>query len=211
MTDQNLTEIVCIVDRSGSMASIQDDVIGGFNRFLEDQKKVPGKASMTYVQFDDKYEIVHNGKPIQDVPALTSETYKPRGQTALLDAIGKTMNDVGTRLSKMPEEKRPGKVIAVVLTDGKENASREFTQSMVKQMIEHQRDTYKWEFVFLAANQDAFASAQAIGVAHSMNFAPTGTGVRKAYDSYSRSVTGYRSSGHIDDVDLKDDSKQSPN
>lgn len=160
---KGLCEIVCVVDRSGSMGSIREDAIGSFNTFLEAQQKQPGEATMTYTQFDDVYEVVHSGKAIKDVPKLTGETFVPRGGTALLDAVGRTIDEVGERLSRMPEDQRPEKVIFAVLTDGGENQSQKYTRIQVNQKISHQRDTYKWEFVFLAAGPDAFAEAMAMG------------------------------------------------
>ena len=116
MTDQNLTEIVGVLDRSGSMASIQDDSIGGFNRFLQDQQKLDvDRCNLTLIQFDDKYEMVHECLPVQDVPLLTRKTFCPRGCTALLDAVGRTIESVGTRLLGLPEDKRPGRVVFLIL------------------------------------------------------------------------------------------------
>ncbi|MFW9872522.1 MAG: hypothetical protein ACFFG0_05415, partial [Candidatus Thorarchaeota archaeon] len=145
-------EIVCIIDRSGSMASIAKDAIGGFNTFLEEQKKVKGEATLTFIQFDTDYEIIHENKPLFDVPKLNESTFQPRGATALLDAVGKTIDSVGKRLSNMQENNRPEKVIVAILTDGEENSSKEYTLSKVREMITHQRDKYQWEFIFLAAN-----------------------------------------------------------
>ena len=196
MTDKNLTEIICVVDRSGSMAAIKTDAIGGFNQLLEDQKKLKvGRALLTFVQFDHEYEVVHNGKPIEDVPPLTEATYIPRGCTALLDAVGKAIQTVGERLSKTPEDQRPAKVLVVILTDGLENASREYTKQSIKAIIDTQRNQYQWEFVYLGANQDAFAEAQSIGIQHSTTFDSTGPAVRHLYGSVSRSVSSYRSNG----------------
>jgi len=190
----NLTEIMVILDRSGSMSSIRDDAMGGFNSFIEDQKKEAGDALVTLVQFDHEYEVVYSGKQVQDVRPLTAETYVPRGQTALLDAIGRTINEVGARLSAMTEDDRPGKVIAVVITDGHENASHEFRQDKIKEMIEHQRGKYDWEFVFLAADPTSVQLAQAVSVpmGNVALFENTGQGVRSAYAGVSHAVSGYR-------------------
>lgn len=166
MTDKNLTEIVAIVDRSGSMDSVQDDAIGGFNTFLaEQQKSKHGKCLMTYVQFDGQsIDTVHECKPIHEVPKLTRETFQPRGSTPLYDAIGTTIQVVGQRLSNIPEEKRPGNVVIVILTDGQENASREFHQGQIQKMVKEQTDKYDWTFIYLAQNIDAFASGRDIGM-----------------------------------------------
>jgi len=157
----NLTDITLVVDRSGSMQQVQEDAEGGVNSFITEQAKEPGEALLTLVQFDTEYEFLHKGVPIGEVPE-----YKlvPRGMTALLDAVGRAINETGERLSKMYEANRPGLVIFVVMTDGLENASSEFSKAQVKEMIEHQQAVYKWNFTFLGANQDAFAEAQSMGI-----------------------------------------------
>ncbi|MCR9293784.1 MAG: VWA domain-containing protein [bacterium] len=157
----DLTDITLVVDRSGSMGVIRDDAQGGVNSFIEKQASEPGEALLTLVQFDQQYEFVHQGCPIKKVPSYTLE---PRGSTALLDAVGRAINETGARLAKMREKDRPGLVIFVVVTDGLENASREFTRSQIREMIEHQQAKYSWQFIFLAANQDAFCEAQALGI-----------------------------------------------
>lgn len=194
--DQDLTEIVVVADRSGSMAKLATDTIGGFNTFLDEQKKLPGKALLTYVQFDTEYEVVHNGRYIRDVPALTAETYVPRGMTALLDAVGKTIAEVGVRLSKTPEELRPSKLIMVIITDGLENSSKEYELAQVKKMIEHQQTKYRWEFCYLGANQDAFLVGAGMGIAamDSHNYVHDSYGVRSSYSVASSRVTRARSS-----------------
>ena len=204
MTDQNLTEIVCIIDRSGSMGSIRDDAIGGFNTFLEDQKKHPGEARLTYAQFDDVYEVIHNGVDIQKVEPIDHETYQPRGSTALLDAIGKTITTVGERLSKTPEHEKPGKVVVVILTDGKENASQEYNRQQIFDLITQQREQWQWEFVFLAANQDAIESGHGLGIAHAANFSPDSFGARGAYANVSDAISSYRTTAHAGDLDVDD-------
>lgn len=188
------SEIVCIIDRSGSMHSIANDAIGGFNTFLEEQKKVEGEATLTYVQFDNEYEVVHENKPLQEVPQINETTYQPRGMTALLDAVGKTIDDVGKRLSGMSEQNRPDKVIVAILTDGMENASKKYSLEQVKGMITHQKDKYQWEFIYLGANQDAFAEGFKLGIdaKDTIAFAATGQGVRKAYTNMSNLTSNYR-------------------
>ena len=188
------SEIICIIDRSGSMASIASDAIGGFNTFLEDQKKVKGDTTLTFVQFDTQYEIVHENTPLNDVPILDNSTFQPKGATALLDAVGKTIDNTGKRLSNTPEGNRPDKIIVAILTDGEENASKQYNLSKIKEMIQHQKEKYQWEFIFLGANQDAFAEAAKIGidVKDTFNFAATSTGVRSAYSNMGSTVTSYR-------------------
>lgn len=158
----DLTDITLVVDRSGSMQSIQSDAEGGINHFIERQQQEPGAAMLTLVQFDTDYEFVHQGVPIQQVP---SYRLLPRGATALLDAVGRGISETGSRLAAIPESERPGLVIFVIVTDGLENSSREFSRDQIRQMIDHQQSTYNWQFTFLAANQDAFAEGGTLGIA----------------------------------------------
>ena len=158
----DLTDITLVVDRSGSMEMMRDDAEGGVNAFIREQASEPGGALLTLVQFDTEYEFLHKGVPITQVPKY--QLY-PRGSTALLDAVGRAINETGERLSKMAEADRPGLVIFVVMTDGHENASREFSKTKVKEMIEHQQENYDWHFTFLGANQDAFSEAGSMGFA----------------------------------------------
>jgi len=183
---RNLTEMVFILDRSGSMQSLTDDTIGGFNSMIENQKNEEGDAFVTTVLFDDKYELLHNHVNIHD-----NKEYFARGCTALLDAIGKTINSIGSRLSGTPEDERPDKVIFVIITDGMENASREFNKNTVKEMIEHQQDKYSWTFMFLGANMDAVGEAASLGI--NTDFAKTYTansiGTQSVYTSMSKAMS----------------------
>ena len=194
--NQNLTEVVIILDRSGSMRNLAADTIGGFNSFVDVQKKEVGDARLTAVLFDDRYEVLHDGVDIQDVPILTENEYSARGMTAMLDAIGKTINDVGDRLSKTKEEERPGKVIFVITTDGQENSSREFTKTQIKEMIELQQNKYNWNFLFLGANIDSFSEADSIGISKNLtaNYKPSMSGTSDLYDSVSAAVSSVRRS-----------------
>ena len=193
----DLTEIVVILDRSGSMYSIRDDTIGSFNSFLEDQVKEPGSANFTLVQFDDKYEVMYSGKDIKDVFPLTRETFVPRGSTALLDAIGRTINEVGARLSRLAEVDRPSKVICTIITDGQENSSIEFKRSTILNMITHQREVYKWEFIFLSADENGIQDAQSIGISiyNTALFGADSQGIGAANYAASQAVSSYRTSG----------------
>ena len=201
MPQKDLTEIVCIIDRSGSMADVEEDARGGFNKFLEDQKALPGDAHMTLVKFDHEYTLEHNGVHISEVEPLTTETYVPRGTTALLDAIGRTIDDVGKRLKETPEHNRPEKVIVVILTDGLENASRDYSRVKVFEMIGVQKNTYKWEFIFLAADQDAIAAGRGLNISaqHSVSYKGTSDGTRRAYGAVCCAVSGFRASGKTGD------------
>ena len=157
----NLTDITLVVDRSGSMEAVKDDAEGGVNTFIEEQCKEPGEALLTLVQFDTEYEFLHKGAPIQQVPKYE---LIPRGMTALLDAVGKAINETGERLAKIDVGDRPGLVIFVVMTDGQENSSKEFTKAQLKKMIERQQNEFNWHFTFLGANQDAFTEAGGMGI-----------------------------------------------
>lgn len=160
----NLTELVCILDRSGSMEAIRDDAIGGFNAFLDLQRAEPGETHLSLVQFDDRYDVLFDNTPLGQVPPLTRSTFVPRGSTALLYALARTIDTVGQRLAATPAQERPAKVVVVVVTDGQENASRHITRQQVFGRIARQRSVYGWEFVFLAANQDAIAGAVSLGM-----------------------------------------------
>lgn len=188
------TDIVIVLDRSGSMSSVAGNTIEGFNRFLDDQKKAPGSATLTLNQFDHQYERIVNGADIHLVAPLTGKTFVPRGMTALLDAIGKSINDTGDRLRKLPASERPDKVIVVIMTDGHENASQEFTRDQIQKMVEHQRGTYAWEFVFLGANMDAIATARSYGfdTANTITYASNDIGTRRAFRSLSSNATSMR-------------------
>jgi hypothetical protein len=191
--NSNLTEIIFLLDRSGSMGGLEGDTIGGFNAFIENQRKLEGKTLVTGVLFDDQYEVVWNGVEAEKVK-LTTEEYYVRGCTALLDAVGKTILDVGYRLSKTDEADVPGKVIFVITTDGFENASREFTYGKVKELIQHQQEKYNWEFIFLGANIDAKKEADSLGIdiENAYNFEATEIGVECMYKMVSEEVTERR-------------------
>lgn len=203
------TDISIVLDRSGSMASVRDDTIGGFNSFLSDQKQAPGEATITLAQFDDVYNVVYSARPIADAPALDRQTFVPRGSTALLDAIGRTIEDAGKRLEAMPEDERPETVIFVIITDGEENASKEFRHDKINEMITHQRDVYNWQFVFLGANQDAITTASQLGVgaASAMTYAANSGGVAAAYCSISGSVSRHRA-GLSRSVDFTEEDRE---
>ena len=160
------------------MGHLTGDTIGAYNAYLDEQKKFDGETKITTVLFDDRYEMLFNGVSVDDA-YLDHEKYYVRGMTALYDAVGKTILDVGHRLSKTDESERPEKVIFIITTDGYENASKEFTQRKVKEMIEHQTKKYSWEFLFFGANIDTEVVADEIGVSRDMSydFAPTAAGI----------------------------------
>jgi len=193
---KDYADITIVLDRSGSMGSCVNDVIGGFNTFIDEQKKVPGKATVNLYQFDDHYDVVYENKDINDVPQLTTETFIPRGLTALLDAVGKTIVSIGERYSKMDESERPEKVFFVVITDGAENASKEYFSDKIQEMIKLQKETYSWIFVFLGADITAIDLAQTVGISHgnTMNYAHTNAGYHKLYKSVAKNITKMRDS-----------------
>lgn len=204
----NYTHISVVLDRSGSMSTVWDDTIGGFNSFLEEQRKLPGECTISAIQFDSEYDVLYTAKSIADAPKLTKETYVPRGSTALLDAIGRTINDTGAKLAAMSEDQRPSKVLFVILTDGQENASREFSRQKVFDMIKLQRETYKWDFVFLGANQDAISTGTSLGMAagSTMTYASNAVGTAKAFASTSEYVA--RSRAGVADVQFSAQDRQ---
>lgn len=195
MSKKGLSEIIAIVDRSGSMNSIREDAIGGFNTFLKGQKEAEGKANFTLVLFDNEYLTPYDNVPINEVEDLDNTTYVPRSTTALYDAIGRSINEAKARHENLADDEKPEQVIISILTDGHENASREFTQSQIKEMIEEQQNKHDWGFVFLAANQDATLAAQDMGISsnHAMSFAHSTRGAAKAYDAINNTVVAYRS------------------
>jgi uncharacterized protein YegL len=203
MTDINLTEIVAILDRSGSMHSLTKDTIGGFNSFLKEQKKNAGKAKLTLVQFDDQYQIDYDGEDINSVKDLTEETYMPRGNTALLDAVGKTIITVGERLAKLPEEERPGQVIFLIITDGHENASKEFRiASQIADMVKHQTDKYNWSFVFLGGGDAAFSQGQSLGfcASNTYNYSANAVGTLNLYRNVSKGISRRREKAYTEGI-----------
>ncbi len=207
----HLTEIAYILDRSGSMHPMQEPAVAAFNDFIQSQLDVPGDAHLTLIQFDDAYEVPVSAKPIQDVPQLTAATYTPRGSTALLDAIGRTIKETDRRISALPEGDKPGKVILAIFTDGEENASQEYTIKHISDLIRLYRDQKGWEFLFLAANQDAIASGTSmhINASLSANVSFSMKGIKSTGVAMSRKVRAMRmkSGGTMDEQAVADDAK----
>ena len=193
----NLTEIIFLLDRSGSMGGLEGDTIGGFNGFVRQQSGI-GVTLITTVLFDDQYELLHNGANASDV-TLTGKEYFVRGMTALLDAVGKAIIDVGKRLESTDESERPGKVIFVITTDGQENSSREFTYERIKAMIEHQREKYNWEFIFMGANIDVASESSRLGIdpGMSVGYSATSVGTNAMFVYIGAMTTGLRSPGGV--------------
>jgi hypothetical protein len=191
---KDLCEVVFILDRSGSMGIIKNDTVGNFNSFIEEQKKLLGDCDFSLVLFDHEYNLLINKKNIYNVENLTDKTYVPRGNTALLDAIGRTINDVGNRLYNTYEANRPSQVIFVILTDGEENHSKEFTSTQIADMIKHQTDNYSWKFLFLGANQDSFLTSEGLNIdlKNTMNYNGTAGGVKMCYATLNSAITSFR-------------------
>lgn len=193
---EDYTHITMILDRSGSMQSIREDVIGGFNTFIGEQKGQPGLATLSLVQFDTQnpYEVLHNFMHIAAVPELTSDVYVPRASTPLLDAMGRGINELERSLHTMTAEARPSQVIMVIITDGQENSSREFNRAQIAKMISEKQEKDKWQFVYMSADLNAVDDAISYGV-HSrsvMAFDKTGQGYANAMDSLSRKTRDVR-------------------
>lgn len=193
--NNNLTDITIVLDRSSSMFDVADETIKGFNKFLQDQKNAPGDAVMTLHLFNTTFSNVIFAENIQKTPELTMERFNPSGMTALYDAIGIAIDSTGDRLSQLPENERPGKVVFVILTDGLENSSRKFRSSDILEKIEHQKSVYNWEFVFLGANQDAITTAGQIGIIadNAITYAANSIGTSYAFDSTSKNLVSMRS------------------
>ena len=199
------TEIVCVLDRSGSMGSIIDDAIEGFNTFLKEQKKIEGEASITIALFDHEYQLLKDNVDIKKVKKLTSDDWMPRGTTALYDAIGKTILTVKERHKKIKKDNRPN-VIFCIVTDGMENDSKEFDNETINKLIDKQKKK-KWGFVYLAANQDAFAVGSTMGLTRgaTLDFSPDKHGVKFYSASLSKTVASYRNAVVQDhEIDLDD-------
>ncbi len=191
---KDLTELVFIIDRSGSMNGLEDDTIGGFNSMLAEQKAVEGDAVVTTVLFNDHCKFLHDRIDIQAVAPLSREDYVPHGSTALLDAIGMAMHKIREVQHNTMEEYRAEKVLFVIITDGQENASRHYTLDMIRERIDHQKKKYGWEFVFFGANMDAVAEAAKIGIdaGHARNYSASHAGMQSAYSSMSAMSTAFR-------------------
>ena len=182
----NITEIVFILDRSGSMSGLEEETIGGYNSLIKKQRDLPGEAVVPTVLFDNQYEVLHDRINIKAVKPVTAEEYYVRGNTALLDAMGKTINKIGNAQKQTAPKYRADKVIVVITTDGMENSSREYSLKKVKSMVEHQQNKYGWEFLFLGANMDAISTAGQMGIRadRASNFHADRDGVDVQYECF---------------------------
>ena len=192
-------QIICILDRSGSMRSLAEDTIGGYNSFLEKQKKESGKATVTTVIFDNKYEKIIDNVDLEIAPELTSSEYYARGTTALLDAVGRTIMETAGNMEKegiCPAKRR---VLIIIMTDGLENASVEYNKSSVKEMINATTNEYGWNYIFMGANIDSIAEATSIGIRadHASNYTHNQAGVRKSFAQMDTVASEVREKGEI--------------
>jgi len=192
-----LTELVVVLDKSGSMYSTRSDTIGGFNTLLEEQRKLGKNIKVSLVLFNERYDLVYNGCDIANVSKFSDASYVPAGSTALLDAIGRTIDSVNTRIDATPKKQQPKKVIMAIITDGLENCSTDFTKKQIKEKIEQQKSKKSWEFVFIGANQDAFDEGGRLGVvsASTCNYTANSVGTQAAYCALSAHTRSFRSGG----------------
>lgn len=180
------TEIVFVIDKSGSMSHLAGDTIGGFNGFIESQKAIDGKATLTTVLFDTSWRILHDGIDLREVKPMTSSDYVAGGGTAMLDAIGEIINRVQDRHDELGTEK-PEEILFVITTDGEENSSCKYTKSQIEKMIKHQTNGHGWKFMFLGANMDAVKEAESIGISrdYATGYTYTSQGVNDLYTTMS--------------------------
>ena len=197
--NKNLTEIVFILDRSGSMAGLEDDTIGGFNSMLDKQKREPGEALLSAVLFDSRTEVIYDRADIRKVEQMTDRQYRVGGCTALLDAIGETVHHIANVHKYAREEDIPGKTVFVITTDGHENASQRYSYPEVKRMVEHEQEKYGWEFLFLGANMDAIAEARRFGIRgdRAVRYACDSRGTALNYEVVGETLSNVRAKGMI--------------
>ena len=198
----NITELVFILDKSGSMSGLESDTIGGYNAMLSKQQKEPGEAIVTTVLFDDNYELLHDRIKIKGIRPMTEKEYYVGGCTALLDAIGKTIHKISNvQQHHTRKDQRADKVVLVITTDGMENASREYTAALIKKMVERQKEKYGWEVIFLGVNIDAISAAAKVGISsdRAANYHADSEGTRLNYEAVSQVVSEIRANRPIDD------------
>ncbi len=187
------TELIFILDRSGSMEGLEADTIGGFNAMISKQKQLPGTCHVTTVLFDHRYELLHQRQDLKTLLPLTAKDYFVRGTTALLDAMGRTIHSAGRLQKHLPEMQRAGQVMVVIITDGLENASTRYSRDRVQTMVRHQQERFGWTFLFLGANMDAIAAAAQVGIDYSraVRYQPDEAGTRLSYQAVGDAI------GHV--------------
>ena len=201
---KGLTEVIFILDRSGSMSGLEADTIGGFNSMIAKQKKEEGEAYISTVLFDDKTEVLYDRVPVSKVEPMNENQYYVRGCTALLDALGRTIHHIGNVHKYAREEDRPEKTLFIITTDGMENSSHEYSYDKVKKMVEKQKKKYGWEFLFLGANIDAIEVAGRFGIAanRAINYESDRQGTQLNYEVLSRTVSEFRACECDDEADM---------
>lgn len=207
---KGLTELVFILDRSGSMQGLEADTIGGFNAMIEKQKKEEGEAYVSAVLFDDRQEVIYDRVALQKVEPMTDRQYYVRGCTALLDAVGGAVHHIGNVHKYARNEDVPEKTIFVITTDGMENASRSYSLEKVRRMIERQQKKYHWEFLFLGANIDAVAEASRFGIhaSRAANYVHDSIGTRRNFDVLSKAISGARAATSAEEMNAMFDSAE---
>lgn len=201
--DPNLTDITILIDRSGSMRIIRDPMVRAMNEFLDAQRRIPGRVTVTVAIFDTEYEVVRRGADLAAMAPMTAADLVPRGDTALLDAMVRCIDEEGARLAALPESGRPAKKLFAVVTDGQENRSREHAgpagRATVRGMVTHQSEVYSWEFVFLGANIDAVAEATSLGIAagNALNYKATSRGVERTGAILCAATPSYRGESYV--------------
>jgi uncharacterized protein YegL len=203
---KNRTELVFILDRSGSMEGLEKDTIGGFNSMLKKQKAIEGECRVTTVLFDHTYQVLHSRIELPAVAPLTEKDYTIGGSTALLDAIGRTIHTIGNAQKHTAEAYRANHVIFVIITDGLENSSTEYSYRQISHMIKRQKEKYGWEFIFLGANIDAEETAGDLGISPdcAADYVPDGAGTRLNYKTMSETIAKVRITGKFDNSFLED-------
>lgn len=201
---KGLTELIFILDRSGSMYGLEKDTIGGYNSMLEKQKNIQGECKITTVLFNHKTEVIHNRVDMNEVRKLTEKDYEVYGNTALLDAVGESIQNMISVERHTKEEYQAEKILFVIITDGMENSSREYSLSQIKSMIENQRKNYNWEFIFLGANIDSIETARNLGIDedNAVNYHADKKGTELNYKVMADAISDYRRSGKIEKSSL---------
>ena len=200
---KGLTEIVFILDRSGSMSGLENDTIGGFNSMIDRQKETPGETLISTVLFDDQMKVLHDRVPLEKIGKMTRNDYYVGGSTALLDAVGRAIRHINSVQKSLPEDERPEKTMFVITTDGQENSSVEYSYEKIKKMVEKKQEKKHWEFLFLGANIDAIGTAAGLGIKpnRSVNYISDGAGTTANFKAVGKAVMAFRCAPCVADAD----------